>query len=93
MFSGKGEQQLAFMQIYSFYEAGYTDLAASSFFRFLVLGDNEHPYGSYKDVKYLCKYIKEKTGSEDHPLIDFATNLLLNALENDFSQYEEWKKG
>ena len=23
--SGKGEQQLAFMQIYSFYEAGYTD--------------------------------------------------------------------
>ena len=90
--SGKGEQQLAFMQIYSFYEAGYTDLSASSFFRFLVLGDNEHPYGSYKDVKYLCKYIKEKTGSEDHPLIDFATNLLLNALENDFAQYEEWKK-
>jgi len=90
--SGKGEQQLAFMQIYGFYESGYADLAASAFFRFLVLGDEEHPYGSYKDVKYLCKYLKEKTGREDHPLIEFVTNLLLNALENDYSQYEEWKK-
>jgi hypothetical protein len=90
--SGKGEQQLAFMQIYGFYESGYADLAASAFFRFLVVGDAEHPYGSYKDVKYLCKYLKEKTGREDHPLIEFVTNLLLNALENDYSQYEEWKK-
>ncbi len=89
--NGKGEQRLAFMQLYGFYEAGYTDLAAQGFFRFLVI-DEAHPYGSYKDVKYLCGYVKEKTGSEDHPLIDFATNLLLNALENDYSIYEEWKK-
>jgi len=89
--NGKGEQQLAFMQLYSFYEAGYTNLAAQAFFRFLVV-DDAHPYGSYKDVKYLCKYIKNKSGNEDHPLIDFASNLLLNALENDYAIYNEWKK-
>jgi len=89
--NGKGEQKLAFMQLYGFYEAGYTNLAAQGFFRFLVV-DESHPFGSYKDVKYLCGYVKEKTGSEDHPLIDFASNLMLNALENDYAIYTEWKK-
>jgi hypothetical protein len=89
--NGKGEQRLAFMQLYGFYQAGYTDLAAAAFYRFLVV-DEAHPYGSYKDVKYLCQYVKDKSGDNDHPLIDFATNLLLNALENDYSIYEEWKK-
>ena len=55
--SGKGEQKLAFMQIWGFYQMGYEDLAADAFIHFVVRGKSEHPFGSWKDCKYFDKDI------------------------------------
>ena len=71
--NGKGEQQLAYMQVFNFYNCGYEALAFKAFEK-MVFIDNSHPYGSWKDVKYMCKYIKNNTIENEnsirkHPLI------------------------
>ena len=56
---GKGEYALAYMQLLV-WSKHYPDLAKFAF-RYFVIGDNEmvvHPYGSWKDVKHLVKYIE-----------------------------------
>ena len=68
--SGKGEQQLAFMQLWIWYEY-YPELVIPAFKQFVILKEGpHHPYGSWKDIKYFCNFIKIKTGgNENHPLI------------------------
>ena len=59
MIDGKGEYTLAYMLLTVFYKH-HPELAKFAF-RYFVLGDNEmvvHPYGSWKDVKNLIKYIE-----------------------------------
>jgi Domain of unknown function (DUF2828) len=47
-------------------------------------GSIVHPYGSYKDIKYFCQYVKEQNNNdEDHPLIDFAITLINEQLRQD----------
>jgi len=55
---GKGEQQLAFMQIFVWWQY-FPELAANAFIHFVK--SSEHPYGSWKDIKYCAKFIKDKT--------------------------------
>ena len=38
--------------------------------------------GCWKDMKHLCHYIRGKTGSENHPLILVAVDILLKELNN-----------
>ena len=59
--NGKGEQQLAFMQIWGFYNAGYEKLALMALNHFVNRFNDEHPYGSWKDIKYFFNYIYNKT--------------------------------
>ena len=73
--NGKGEQQLGFMQLYNFYINGYEQLAMNGVRHFVIREDETHPYGSWKDIKYLCNYVKERCQSENHPLIDHAINI------------------
>ena len=58
--SGKGEQQLAFMQIWGLYESSpkFQNLAQNAFYYFVMPVNNKHPYGSWKDLKYLCNHCK-----------------------------------
>lgn len=83
---GKGEQQLAFMQILNFYESGYRILAISAIKKFVII-ENEHPYGSWKDIKYFCKYIKEVSPSslhaKEHTLVKFSCSLIIEQLLKD----------
>ena len=63
---GKGECALAYMQLLA-WSNHYPKLAKLAF-RYFVIGDNEmvvHPYGSWKDVKNLVKFIE----TYDHPII------------------------
>lgn len=80
---GKGEQKLSFMQILGFYNMGYSLLAKSAFYHFVLRENNEHPFGSWKDVKYFCEYIKQHTHNTDHPLINYACELMLEQLKAD----------
>ena len=40
-------------------------------------------YGSWKDIKKICSFIKQKTGDENHPLIEYACNLMVIQLKHD----------
>lgn len=56
---GKGEYTLSYMLLSVFHK--HQPELAKFAFRYFVLGDNEmvvHPYGSWKDVKNLIKYIE-----------------------------------
>ena len=69
--AGKGEQQLAFMQIWVWYQF-YPELAKAAFRRFVLLDDAEssHPYGSWKDIKYFCNYVRERSVAMQQEIYD-----------------------
>jgi len=81
---GKGEQQLSFMQICVWYEH-FPSLALNAFTYFVDLED-EHPYGSWKDIKYFCNFVKEKF-DDKHPLIGHACLLMVAKLKKDWENF------
>lgn len=81
---GKGEQQLSFMQICVWYEH-FPSLALNAFTYFVDLED-EHPYGSWKDIKYFCNFVKEKF-HDKHPLITHACLLMVAKLKEDWENF------
>ena len=92
---GKGEQQLAFMQILNFYKCGYEQLAYNALEK-LVIIDNLHPYGSWKDIKYFCKFVKNNTSEKEssiktHPLVIECCLNIVRQLKCDNSEYRKWE--
>ena len=83
--NGKGELDISFMQICVWYEY-FPSLALNAFTYFVDI-ENEHPYGSWKDVKYLCNYAKEYYKDKNHPLIKHACSLLVSKLKLDWENY------
>ena len=82
--SGKGEYKLTYMMIYTWYTF-YTEMACSVIKYMVDLGDKTvHPYGSWKDIKYLCDYCKKKD-SENCPLIQYSIKLINEQLKNDYA--------
>lgn len=79
---GKGEYSLSYMQLWVWYQH-FPDLAKKAFETF-VIQKNDHPYGSWKDVKYFCEYIKQRnSGIENHDFIEFCVDLIVNQLKED----------
>lgn len=87
--SGKGEQRLAFMQVWGFYVAGYDGLALSALSHFVKRDDGGHPFGSWKDIKYFCQYVLEKTKDKNHTLITNAIDIIIEQLNADWAIYSE----
>ena len=78
---GKGEYTLAYMLLAAWYNH-HPSLALFAFKCFVSLG-SEHPYGSWKDVKHMIKYMKQqKTGEE---LVAYAIGLLNDQIRQDIS--------
>lgn len=88
---GKGECDLSYMQIYIWWQF-YPILSYFAFQTFIWEYASHHPYGSWKDIKKFCHFIKNKTGDENHPLIIFASNLLLQQLIWDNNEYSHGRK-
>jgi len=81
---GKGEYTLTYMMIYIWYYY-YPELA---FFALETLvqnqnNKNEHPYGSWKDMKYFYKYCRDKGCNDDHPLIQTIIETTNHQLRQD----------
>jgi hypothetical protein len=93
--SGKGEYELTFMMICSFYS--YFPKLGIEFIPTLVqLDDKEHPYGSWKDLKYLCNYCKNSyktdTRTKDgmyNEIIEKCCNLYNEQLRKDYENMED----
>ena len=54
---GRGEYYTSYMMLECLLEKKYYNIFESIFKRFFYIKD-EHPYGSYKDIKYFCDYIR-----------------------------------
>ena len=71
---GKGEYNLTYMMIYTWYNF-YPELAKFALKCLVDLGDrNIHQYGSWKDIKYFCDYVKSQNSN------DLKLNVLLYTL-------------
>ncbi len=94
--AGKGEYELSFMMIRYFYS--FFPQLAIEFIPTLVhpYGDKEHPYGSWKDLKYLCNHCKNsytidtrtKSGMYDE-IIEKCCNLYNEQLRKDYENMED----
>jgi len=57
IYLGRGDYNTSYMMLATLIEYGRMDLFDYIFERFFHM--EGHPYGSYKDIKYFCGYIKE----------------------------------
>ena len=79
--SGKGERDLSYMMICCWYKY-YPEMAKLALRCFVNLGD-EKPYGSWKDMKLLCQYVYDTTGSKAHPIIEYCMIMMCEQLKKD----------
>lgn len=94
---GKGEYTLSYMMIYVWNE--FWPALAQYALRLFVLSDPVveyssssssafHPFGSWKDIKYLCNYLKTKKHDIVYsPLINYAINLMNDQIRADNELY------
>ena len=88
---GKGEYTLAYMQL-SVWLKHFPELAKFALKCFVLSDDlseevSVHPYGSWKDIKHMVKYLEtncQKSGQNNNTeLIDYAMQLLNTQLRQD----------
>ena len=80
---GKGEYTLAYMMIHTWYDF-YPELSKFALKCMIDLGDKAvHQYGSWKDIKYFCAYCRDHGMSIDHPLIQYAIELINEQVKKD----------
>lgn len=80
---GKGEYTLTYMMIFAWYQF-YPELAIFALRCLVKHGDtNEHPYGSWKDIKYFCDFCVDQDIEISHPLIQAAIRLTNDQLRAD----------
>ena len=84
---GKGEYNLTYMMIYVWHDF-FPELAKFALKCLVDLGDrNIHQYGSWKDIKYFCDYVKTETGNNiHHPLIFYAVKLVNSQISKDYEK-------
>ena len=81
MFYGKGEHELTYMMLWEWYKR-YPVLAIYAVHRLVLDG-----FGSWRDIKYLCHYLKEQ-GNKSQSFVDSCVKLMNQQLRTDL---ETWK--
>jgi uncharacterized protein with von Willebrand factor type A (vWA) domain len=90
---GKGECQLTYMMIFTW--SLYHFELSIYMIEQLISNKNGHSLGSFKDLKYLCKYCKEQSiryPKESTLLIDYCIKLLNDKLAEDELKYIKGEK-
>jgi hypothetical protein len=83
IFLGKGEHDISYLLLYVFY-GFYPEMAERCLSYFLFPLENNHSQGSWRDIKYLCEYIKKQSSEgENHPLIHYCIALVNKRLQQD----------
>lgn len=93
--NGKGEYELTFMMVRYFYFF-FPQLAIEFIPTLVELGYKEHPYGSWKDLKYLCNhcrnsYITDTNAKYDmyYEIIEKCCNLYNEQLKKDYENMND----
>ena len=91
---GKGEYTLSYMMLLT-WRKYYPNLALRAFQMFVIdpkdIGvglDSQEPYGSWKDVKYFCKYILDNGGTMEDEFIKNCIDGININLRLDNTNYE-----
>jgi hypothetical protein len=91
---GKGEYTLSYMMILTWYKY-FPTLARIALQLFVVdpkevftTLDSQEPYGSWKDMKYFCKYVLDNGETMAHPLIQSCIEYINGTLRIDESAYD-----
>jgi hypothetical protein len=79
---GKGEYALSYMQIFV-WNSFFPELAKYALLMFVTSTSGDHPFGSWKDIKYFCNYCKQKYMSVTDPLMQYAFSLINAQLSED----------
>lgn len=87
--NGKGEYSLTYMQIYVWYQF-YPNLALDFLPYMYDCKKLDHQYGSWKDFKYFCEYVKNRSGDHKHPLIVRSCELARQILQSDYEAYNKY---
>jgi hypothetical protein len=89
IYFGKGEHDISYMFLMVFYDI-FPVLAIYAMHRFVQPNDNLNiPYGSWRDIKYLCDYIRKNSPKkENHGLIQYCIDLMNSQFKKD---YETWR--
>jgi hypothetical protein len=83
--SGKGEYMLSFMLL-DVFNNHFPQLAYFAFKQFVMPPDDNpyfHPYGSWKDIKYLFHYLNEYSINDYSLFKNYIIQLVLEQLKND----------
>jgi hypothetical protein len=96
--AGKGEYALTYMQILGWY-AHFPNLAEYAFDKLVQHSDanpsevkyanEQHAYGSWKDMKFFCQYVYEATKDKKHPLIMHAIHHTIETLRHDYDIFHK----
>lgn len=82
---GKGEYTLTYMMIYVWNQF-YPNLAEFAIKCLVDLGDKSiHQYGSWKDIKYFCKFCKSKTANLSQNLINYSIKITNEQINTDYA--------
>lgn len=87
---GKGEYALSYMMIFAWYEyfPELAEYALSCFVNPQMGSEEAAPYGSWKDIKYLYRYMIEYTPyTSQHPLLQYSIKLVNTQLRKDHANY------
>lgn len=86
---GKGEYNLTYMQLYIWYQF-YPRLTLAFLPYMYDCNKLDHQYGSWKDFKYFCEYVKKRSGDHTHPLIVESCRLAREILLDDWKAYTKY---
>jgi len=88
-FLGKGEHQMSYFLLWVWYDH-YPILVEDAIHHFVFdIDDDTAGYGSWRDIKYLCEFLKtHSVQGEEHRLIYFCISLLNKQLDKDV---DTWK--
>ena len=89
LIKGKGEYSLTYMQLYIWYQF-YPEMTMDFLPYMFDCGVLEHQYGSWKDIKYFCDYVKSRTNNHVHPLIQRACLLAMDQLKKDWEAFTKY---
>ena len=79
---GKGEYALSYMQIFV-WNSFFPELAQYALLMFVTSTSGDHPFGSWKDIKYFCNYCKQKNMPVTDPMLQYAFSLINTQLSED----------
>ena len=96
---GKGEYALSYMMIWTWHK--YFPVLATTALQLFVVdpkqidetNDSQEPYGSWKDMKYFCKYVLDNGGTMAHPLIEYCLKQINKTLKQDSETYSMTQDG